>query len=123
MINPTGLDWNRFLVAVSLEDELAGCGQIKPHGEGIRELASIVVGSKYRGKGVARLIISQLIASNPKPIYLMCRSKLGPFYEKFGFQSISYNDMPPYFRRIARFVKVFSALARDDESLLVMKLE
>ena len=31
-INPTGLDWTRFVVAVNEQDELLGCGQLKPHG-------------------------------------------------------------------------------------------
>ncbi len=31
-INPTGLDWKRFIVAVNDGGQVIGCGQIKPHG-------------------------------------------------------------------------------------------
>ena len=42
-INPLGLDWRRFVVAVDEEGAVIGCGQVKPHGDGTRELASIAV--------------------------------------------------------------------------------
>ena len=38
-INPTGLAWQRFLVALDAAGELIGCVQIKPHRDGSRELA------------------------------------------------------------------------------------
>jgi N-acetylglutamate synthase-like GNAT family acetyltransferase len=120
-INPTGLDWHRFLVAVTPPGKVVGCGQIKPHGDGSRELASIVVEPEFRKKGVARLIIEHLIINNPPPLYLMCRSRLGSFYKKFGYRPISAEEMPIYFRRMAQLTKVFSIMARDGESLLVMK--
>ena len=42
-INPTGLGWRRFLVAVTPQGRLLGCGQIKLHADGSREMASIAV--------------------------------------------------------------------------------
>jgi N-acetylglutamate synthase-like GNAT family acetyltransferase len=42
-INPMDLNWKRFVVAVNDKDEMIGCGQIKPHGTEILELASIAV--------------------------------------------------------------------------------
>ncbi len=122
-INPTGLDWRRFLVAVAPDGKVVGCGQIKPHGDGSRELASIVVELEFRGKGVARLIIEQLIMKNSPPLYLMCRSKLGLFYKKFGFSPLSAEEMPAYFLRMSQLAKIFSIMARDGESLLVMKCD
>ena len=53
-INPTGLDWKRFVVATNPDGEVIGCGQLKPHGKEILELASIVVDPEYRNLGVAR---------------------------------------------------------------------
>ena len=50
-INPTGLDWRRFLVAVDGLGRVIGCGQIKPHGSDILELASIAVSPEHRGQG------------------------------------------------------------------------
>jgi amino-acid N-acetyltransferase len=120
-INPTGLDWRRFIVAVAPNGEVIGCGQIKPHGDGSREVASIVVEPDWRGQGVARAVIERLLYENPGDLYLMCRSKLGPFYEKFGFRGLSEEEMPKYFRRISRVAGLLHALQDEGERLLVMQ--
>ena len=120
-INPTGLDWRRFVVAVSPQGEVIGCGQVKPHRDGSLELASIAVTPERRGQGVARAIIEHLLAENQGELYLMCRSGLGGLYEKFGFRVIQPDEMPRYFRKISRLVGLVEVLRRDGESLLVMK--
>jgi N-acetylglutamate synthase-like GNAT family acetyltransferase len=120
-INPTGLDWRRFLVAVTLDGEVIGCGQVKPHGKDILEIASIAVMPDHRGMGIASLIIRRLIANNQMPLYLMCRSSLESFYTKFGFSVLARHEMPPYYRRIATFVGMLSVLQSGKESLLVMR--
>ena len=122
-INPMGLDWKRFVVAVDDQDEMIGCGQLKPHGTDVLELASIAVYPEHQGKGVARLIIEHLLRDSPRPLYLMCQSALGPFYEKFGFRAISYEDMPRYFQRMSKLAGLLTALARREERLLIMKLQ
>lgn len=122
-INPTGLDWRRFIVAVNERDEMIGCGQLKPHGADILELASLAVYPEHRGKGVARAIVEYLLANSPRPLYLMCASPLGAFYEKFGFRRIPYEEMPHYFQRIVRLAGLLTSLARRQERLLVMKLQ
>ena len=121
-INPTALDWRRFVVAVDGLGEVSGCGQLKPHGKEIIELASIAVVPSDRSKGVARLIIEHLIAKAPRSLYLTCRSGLQPFYEKWGFRVIGLKEMPPYYRRLSRLGSVMFALAAYSDSLLVMKL-
>src|SRR5512145_734665 len=80
-INPMGLDWKRFIVAVDAQDQIIATGQIKPHGRDIHELASIAVLPEYRGQGLARAIIEYLLKDSPRPLYLTCRSRLEPFYE------------------------------------------
>ena len=122
-INPMGLDWKRFVVAANDRDEMIGCGQVKPHGTEILELASLAVYPDYRGKGVARAIIEHLLANSPRPLYLMCESSLGPLYEKFGFRGIDYDEMPRYFQRISKLVGLAATLSRRDERLLIMKLQ
>jgi len=67
-INPTGLDWRRFLVAVDGSGRVIGCGQIKPHGSDVLELASIAVLPEQRGQGIARRIIDQRLSENPRPL-------------------------------------------------------
>jgi amino-acid N-acetyltransferase len=122
-INPSGLDWKRFLVAVDNRGAVIGCGQIKPHGREIRELASIAVHPEYRGKGIASAIIRQLLDENPRPLYLMCMSHNGGLYEKFGFRSIKDGQLPSYFKRLKKIFGVVKALRKFDEEMLVMKLE
>jgi amino-acid N-acetyltransferase len=122
-INPMGLDWQRFLVAVDEQGALIGCGQLKPHAPDVIELASIAVEDRHRGLGVARAIIERLIAEAPRPLYLTCRSGLGPLYAKWGFQEVGIPEMPGYFRRLARVMSVVAGVFRDGEHLLVMVLK
>lgn len=120
-INPMGLDWRRFTVAVAPDGELIGCGQIKPHKDGSQELASLLVVPDWQGKGVARAIIESLIADRPGMLYLTCRARLQPLYEKFGFRVFPEREMPPYFRRLSRLVRIISSIARQPEGLRVMR--
>lgn len=120
-INPTGLKWPRFILAVLPSNEIIGCGQIKPHADGSQELASLAVLPAWQGKGVARALITHLLAQHPGELHLMCRSHLGPFYEKFGFRKLSEADMPPYFRRIKRLTKLAEFVRQEGEILLVMR--
>jgi N-acetylglutamate synthase-like GNAT family acetyltransferase len=122
-INPMGLDWKRFFVAVDDRDEMLGCGQLKPHGGAILELASIAVYPEHRGKGIARALIEHLLKDSPRPLYLMCQSSLGSLYEKFGFHAISYEEMPRYFQRISKLAGLVNTLAQREEGLLIMKLQ
>ncbi len=111
-INPMDLDWRHFVVAESTCNQFMGCGQLKQHREGSLELASLAVDDDYRGQGVARAIVEHFLAHNPRPLYLMCKPSLDPFYEKFGFQAIKLEAMPPYFRRIRRLVKALVVLTK-----------
>ena len=122
-INPTGLDWKRFIVAVNEHGQVIACGQIKPHGGDIRELASIAVNPEHRGLGLARAVIEMLLRENSRPLYLMCISHNGPMYEKFGFQVIEGRQLPRYFARIKKLFDITDVFRKSDEELLVMKLE
>ncbi len=103
-INFTGLDWQRFVLAVDEQDTPIGCGQIKPHRDGSQELASIAVTAGWQGRGVARALIEHLMASHSGPLYLMCDNELPPFYERFGFRILGMDEMPRYFRRMMKLM-------------------
>ena len=122
-INPTGLDWRRFLVAVTPEGQIIGCGQLKPHGRDLLELASIAVLPDHRGEGIARMVIERLLTGSPRPLYLTCVSSLEPFYERFGFQAVEYDQMPRYFQRLSKLAGLVFTLSRRGETLSVMKLK
>ena len=120
-LNPTGLKWQRFVVAENDFGEVIGCGQIKPHRDGSFELASLVVAENYRGQGIARSLVAHLLDNHERNIYLMCRSSLGEFYRKLGFVPVLEPKMPPYFRRISRLASLVEFLQKEGENLLVMR--
>jgi N-acetylglutamate synthase-like GNAT family acetyltransferase len=119
-INPMSLDWRRFIVAVDDAGRLLGCGQLKPHGKDVIELASLAVQPDQRRGGIARAIIEALLGRAGRPLYLICAAELGPFYEKWGFRSLAPDEMPAYFRRLAQIAGVLAPLAGR---LLVMELK
>ena len=121
-INPTGLDWHRFTVAVNQGGEMIACGQLKPVPGGLTELASLAVRPAYRQRGIARALIEHLLAAAPRPLYLACRSGLGGLYEKFGFRALYGEETPRYYRHLQRLAGLLMELSRRGESLLVMKL-
>lgn len=120
-INPTGLSWKRFVLAVDGQENIIGCGQVKPHGDGSLELASIAVQPEWRGKGVARAIIELLLKQSPGRLYLTCRSRLEPLYRNFGFEAIQFSEMPPYFQHISRLAALFNKLTHQPDHLSVMR--
>lgn len=123
-INPLGLDWRRFIIAETPQGDLLGCGQIKQHGDGSREMASIAVAIKSRGRGVARVIISRLLVEESRrPLYLMCRTRLSNLYQKFGFYPIQPVEMPKYFSRIHSAERIFNTDAKPENRLMIMRLD
>ncbi len=120
-INPTGLSWRRFTLAMDEQDQLIGCGQVKEHKDGSPELASIAVLPEWRGKGVARRIIEHLLEQHPGRLYLTCRAPLVGLYQRFGFEVIEYEEMPAYFQRIKKLVEVYSRLSHQPSQLRVMR--
>ena len=122
-INPMGLDWRRFTLAKTGQGEMIGCGQLKPHGDGSLELASIAVTAAWRRKGVASAIINELVSKAPRPLYLTCLAHNGPFYEKFGFRIIRGRELTPYFSRLSKVAGMVGVLTRMREKMLVMKLD
>lgn len=122
-INPLGLDWRRFIVALDENSLVIGCGQVKPHRDGSWELASIVVTPAWRRQGVARAIIEHWLSNGPRPLWLTCVSTLVPFYARFGFREVTgLADMPPYFRRVSRLFRLLAYLSPAN-SLSVMCYE
>jgi N-acetylglutamate synthase-like GNAT family acetyltransferase len=120
-INPMGIGWRRFLIAVNEGDELIGCGQVKPHRDGSLELASIAVEETWREQGIGRAIMTHLLDKYDPPLWLTCLSEMVPFYEKFGFVEIKEPEkMTPYFRFAKRFFRLYQLLTRRNIRLAVM---
>ena len=121
-INPIDLKWPHFLVAVDeATREIVGTGQVKPHRDGSRELASIATLPAYQGQGIASRIIEHLLRQHPGTLHLTCMAHMGPFYERFGFREVPPGEMTPYFRRLSKLASLFMFVGRPGERMLVMK--
>ncbi len=94
-LDPTTLKWQNFLVAVddAADGQIVGIGQIKVL-RGAHELGSLVVLKEYRGRGIAADLIRALQARAPRPLYLLCETKMRDYYAKFGFQPLSFWGAP-----------------------------
>ena len=120
-INPMGLKWQRFVVAVDKNGRFLACGQIKPHRDGSYELASIAVQPDVQNNGLARALITYLCNNHTESLWLTCVDTLVPFYEKFGFvEETAVSQMPPYFRNVHRFFRIYQFITRTTNYLAVM---
>jgi N-acetylglutamate synthase-like GNAT family acetyltransferase len=123
-LNPISLDWRRFLLAVDRAGGVIGCAQVRPHGDGSLELASVVVRESRRRRGVARALIGELQTAAGQPLWLTCRAPLMVFYRRFGFCEVGVDEpQPPYFRRVRRWLAAMGGLTGLDHPLAVMVWE
>src|SRR5215207_11554125 len=79
LINPRDLDWRRFLLAQWGQD-VVGVGQVKPHRDGSRELASIAVVPEWQGNGVGGALIRALLSRATGPLYLLRDAEREHYY-------------------------------------------
>jgi amino-acid N-acetyltransferase len=110
-INPFDLRWQRFLVADD-RGRVIGVIQIKPHGDGSRELASLAVVPEHMDQGVGSALVGAILASEIGPVYLTCADRLEGYYVRFGFRCLEPAEMPSYFRRLSRLTRAISAVLR-----------
>lgn len=122
-INPFGLRWQRFLIAFD-DGQRIGCVQLKPHRDGSRELASLVVAPAWRHRGVARELIGELQTTCAPPLWLTCRSGLRRFYRQYGFREVEQDEpQPGYYRWARRAMRLYARLRRSRLRLAVMVWE
>ena len=120
-LNPLGVRWVRFRVAIDNNDNVIGCAQVKGHRDGSRELASLVVRGKWRGRGVGRALVKALQKEHGPPLWLTSRSSLVPYYQRFGFSELEAGVYKPaYFRWVSRLVNTLGIIASKGEYLAVM---
>jgi hypothetical protein len=123
-LNPTGLDWRRFLVDQD-DGKIVGVGQVKLHGDGNRELASLAVVSRRQGRCVGAVIVRALLAREAGPNFLYCAQGLVGYYERFGFRPVGPRETTPYLRRVRlvanALFRLIGLVRRDVPRLIVMK--
>ena len=119
-INRMNLKWPNFVVA---EDggAIAGIGQVKTHGDGTRELASIAVIPARQSQGIGGAIIKALLVREQGVVHLTCRRQLQGYYERFGFRRLEPAEFPPYFKRLLPIINVVARLFGTQ--ILVMRRE
>ena len=120
-LNRMSLNWPNFVVAEE-DGAIVGVGQVKAHGDGSRELASIAVVPARQGQGVGSALIKTLLAREPGVVlHLTCRSQLQRYYERFGFRRLEPAEFPPYFKRM---IPIINLVARFlGTQILVMRRE
>jgi N-acetylglutamate synthase-like GNAT family acetyltransferase len=107
---PRNLDWQRFLVAEE-DGRVVGVGQVKPHNDGSRELASLAVLPECQGQGIGGALIEALLARESGAVYLMCMDRLEPYYQRFGFRRLGRAELPVSFRFVGQFAPAFAAIS------------
>ena len=108
-LNRMSLDWPNFVVAEQ-EGAVVGIGQVKPHKDGSRELASIAVVPGRQGSGIGSAVIRTLLAREAGVLHLTCRRQMQGYYERFGFHRLEPSEFPPYFKRLIPIAKVFARM-------------
>jgi N-acetylglutamate synthase-like GNAT family acetyltransferase len=109
-ISPFDLDWRRFWIAEA-QGQVIGTGQIKPHRDSTRELASIAVVPEWRHQGIASGVIESLLAQEDGVLFLICQSQLETFYRRFGFAIVPPAQYPHSLKRLHRVGNLLINLA------------
>ena len=84
-LNPHGLDWPNFVVAVDGQ-ALVGAAQIRKHKDGSRELSSLVVDRSYRRQGLASRLIDRLLAAEAGRVLVITGKMRAAYFARWGFQ-------------------------------------
>ncbi|NMG21369.1 GNAT family N-acetyltransferase [Brasilonema bromeliae] len=97
-LDPTQIRWQQFWV-IECNGQLVACGQLRNF-SGAQELGSLVVLPAWRGRGLGTFLTQHLIHQATQPLYLECLGeRLAQYYTRFGFVTISFEELPPSVKR------------------------
>lgn len=96
-LNPHGLEWPNFVVAVDGQ-ALVGAAQIRKHKDGSRELGSLVVDGPYRRQGLASRLIDRLLAGESGRVLVITGKIRAAYFARWGFQPIASGRAPSSIR-------------------------
>lgn len=87
-MNPTGLDWRNFVVALAADGRIAGCVQLRPSGPGVVELGSLVVARSERGHGLAARLVGTILARTDARVLVVTAARHAGHYARWGFRPV-----------------------------------
>ncbi len=88
------------MVVAEVDGAPAGIGRLVPAGEHAYELGGMLVFEEFRGRGIARAIIEELLRhTNGRAVYCIPFAELEPIYAGAGFERITPDEkLPTYIR-------------------------
>ena len=85
-----------LMVVAEIDGAPAGIGRLVPAGEHACELGGMLVFEEFRGRGIARAIIEELLRhANGRAVYCIPFAELEPIYAGAGFVRITPDDTLP----------------------------
>ncbi|HEX6639503.1 MAG TPA: GNAT family N-acetyltransferase, partial [Thermoanaerobaculia bacterium] len=113
-------DLARELVVIAeIDGVAAGIGRLVPAGDDACELGGMLVFEEFRGRGIARAIIDELLRhANGRAVYCIPFADLEPIYAAAGFVRLTSDAaLPAYVRE-----KLDWCEREMDRAVIVMKL-
>ena len=106
------------IVVAELDGTRGGIGRLVDVGEGAYELGGMFVLDEFRGRGVARAIVGELIRrASGRDVYCIPFEDLEAFYASMGFTRIAADGVP------AKVQEKLDWCAREiDRAVVLMKL-
>jgi amino-acid N-acetyltransferase len=108
-LNPRGLDWRRFVIAQA-GDAPIGVAQVRRHPDGSRELASLVVLSEHRDRGVAGRMIDALLTDEPGQVFTLVDRRYARHFIRWNLQPVDPVDLPRSMARQLLIGRVATAI-------------
>lgn len=108
-LNPANLYWERFVIA---EDDIrtVGVAQLRRHGDGATELASLVVEPGVRRHGIARQMVDALLADEREPVWALIDRRFVEHFTRWGFAPVHPSELPRSVSRGYRIGQIVTAV-------------
>lgn len=120
-LDPTKLDWRRFVMAEGADGAILGFAQMKQFSTGEREFGSLVVEPEARGQGIGGKLLAHFLGTFPRPIYLFCGLHNVGYYRRFGFRLLPADvELPGDLQRKWRMARFFVRVFKVKVAAMVM---